>query len=263
MVDAVAAGMTLMTAVLEAQSISRSFGGIHAVANIDLSLASGQIHAVIGPNGAGKTTLVGLLAGGLKPDDGEIYLRQRNVTAMPVHERAKLGLGRTFQITSLFPGFSVFENIAIAVQGHHRHSFRFWSPAYQKSSLTDRVHQLARQMDLDQDQDAKAGELSHGKHRLLELAMALAASPSVLLLDEPAAGLGIEETQHLIAILERIKAHAAILLVEHDMDVVFSVADQVTVMVDGQIIATGGPDEIRSNQQAQRAYLGEGESLDA
>jgi len=252
-----------MTKVLEAHSVNRSFGGIHAVVDVDLSLETGQIRSVIGPNGAGKTTLVGLLAGSLKADGGEIRLAQQNVTALSVHERAKLGLGRTFQITSLFPELSVFENIAIAVQGYQGHSFRFWHPANHKSALTDRVHELAQDMGLDQDIDARAEALSHGKHRLLELTMALAAHPSVLLLDEPAAGLGIEETQNLISILERLKADAAILLVEHDMDVVFSVADEITVMVDGGIIATGSPDDIRNNRQAQRAYLGESGPSDA
>ena len=246
-----------MTNVLEAQSINRAFGGIHAVVDVNLCLVTGEIRAVIGPNGAGKTTLVGLLAGSLKPDSGEICLVQQDVTALSVHERVKLGLARTFQITSLFPALSVFENIAIAVQGYQGHSFRFWHPANRKSALIDRACELAQEMGLTQDIDTRAEALSHGKHRLLELAMALAANPSVLLLDEPAAGLGVEETQNLISILERIKADAAILLVEHDMDVVFSVANEITVMVDGRIIATGSPDDIRNNQQAQQAYLGE------
>jgi branched-chain amino acid transport system ATP-binding protein len=246
-----------MTNVLEAQSINRSFGGIHAVVDVNLCLVTGEIRAVIGPNGAGKTTLVGLLAGSLKPDSGEICLAQQNVTALSVHERVKLGLARTFQITSLFPALSVFENIAIAVQGYQGHSFRFWHPANRKTALIDRACELAQEMGLTQDIDTRAEALSHGKHRLLELAMALAANPSVLLLDEPAAGLGVEETQNLISMLERIKADAAILLVEHDMDVVFSVANEITVMVDGRIIATGSPDDIRNNQQAQQAYLGE------
>jgi len=252
-----------MANVLEAQSINRSFGGIHAVIDVDLCLVTGEIRAVIGPNGAGKTTLVGLLAGSLKTDSGEIFLAQQDVTALSVHERAKLGLGRTFQITSLFPALSVFENIAIAVQGYQGHSFRFWHPANRKSVLIDRVRELARDMGLGQDIEDRAEALSHGKHRLLELAMALAANPSVLLLDEPAAGLGIEETQNLISILERIKTDAAILLVEHDMDVVFSVADEITVMVDGGIIAKGSPDDIRNNREAQRAYLGEARPGDA
>ena len=246
-----------MTNVLEAQSINRSFGGIHAVVDVNLCLVTGEIRAVIGPNGAGKTTLVGLLAGSLKPDSGEICLAQQDVTALSVHERVKLGLARTFQITSLFPALSVFENIAIAVQGYQGHSFRFWHPANRKTALIDRACELAQEMGLTQDIDTRAEALSHGKHRLLELAMALAANPSVLLLDEPAAGLGVEETQNLISMLERIKADAAILLVEHDMDVVFSVANEITVMVDGRIIATGSPDDIRNNQQAQQAYLGE------
>jgi len=246
-----------MSHALEAHGISRSFGGIHAVVDVDLRLAKGEIRAVIGPNGAGKTTLVGLLAGSLKADNGEIHLAQRNATRLPVHERVKLGLGRTFQITSLFGTLSVFENIAIAVQNYQGHSFRFWRPANRKSALIERVQELARDMGLEQDLHTPAETLSHGKHRLLELAMALAAYPSILLLDEPAAGLGIEETQNLIAILGRLKQDAAILLVEHDMDVVFSVADKVTVMVDGAIIATGSPDDIRRNQRAQQAYLGE------
>ena len=165
-----------MTKVLEAHSVNRSFGGIHAVVDVDLSLETGQIRSVIGPNGAGKTTLVGLLAGSLKADGGEIRLAQQNVTALSVHERAKLGLGRTFQITSLFPELSVFENIAIAVQGYQGHSFRFWHPANRKSVLIDRVRELARDMGLGQDIEDRAEALSHGKHRLLELAMALAAA---------------------------------------------------------------------------------------
>ncbi len=252
-----------MNNVLEAQAINRSFGGIHAVVDVDLCLVAGEIRAVIGPNGAGKTTLVGLLAGSLRPDSGGICLAQQDVTALPVHERAKLGLARTFQITSLFPALSVFENIAIAVQGYQGHSFRFWHPANRKSVLIDRVRELAQDMGLGQHIDDRAEVLSHGKHRLLELAMALAANPSVLLLDEPAAGLGIEETQNLISILERIKRDAAVLLIEHDMDVVFSVADEITVMVDGGIIATGRPDDIRNNCEAQRAYLGEAGVQDA
>jgi len=246
-----------MSVELEARGISRSFGGIHAVADIDLCLEKGKIHAVIGPNGAGKTTLVGLLAGSLTADKGEIRLGRRKATLLPVHERVKLGLGRTFQITSLFGELSVFENIAIAVQGYQGHSFRFWAPANRKSALIKRVHELASDAGLDHELDAQAEALSHGKHRLLEIAMALAGFPSILLLDEPAAGLGAEETQNLIAILNRLKSDAAVLLVEHDMDVVFSVADEVTVMVDGAVIATGSPDDIRNNQRAQQAYLGE------
>ncbi|HJL56806.1 MAG: ABC transporter ATP-binding protein [Arenicellales bacterium] len=244
--------------LLEVSALSRSFGGIAAASELSLQVVHGEVHAIIGPNGAGKTTLVSLLAGELRPDSGSIRFCGETITAMPVHARAQRGLARTFQITSIFPEFSAVGNVAMAVQAHANHSFRFWRPVAADMALRQRALEVLQQVGLADAPDRNAGEMSHGEHRLLEMAMALATRPALLLLDEPAAGLGPEETTAMVAILRKLRQDKGILLVEHDMDVVFAIADRITVMVSGRAIATGSPQAIREDDNVRKAYLGEG-----
>jgi len=244
--------------LLEVSTLSRNFGGIAAASEVSLELARGEVHAIIGPNGAGKTTLVSLLAGELRADSGAIRFRGETITNMPVHARAQRGLARTFQITSIFPEFSALENVAMAIQAHAGHSFRFWRPVTQNAILQQGALNALEQVGLAGIPERNAGEMSHGEHRLLEMAMALATQPALLLLDEPAAGLGPEETTAMVAILRGLRQDKGILLVEHDMDVVFAIADRITVMVSGRAIATGSPQAIREDDNVRKAYLGEG-----
>ncbi|MCP4828792.1 MAG: ABC transporter ATP-binding protein [Proteobacteria bacterium] len=244
--------------LLEVSTLSRNFGGIAAASEVSLELARGEVHAIIGPNGAGKTTLVSLLAGELRADSGAIRFRGETITNMPVHARAQRGLARTFQITSIFPEFSALENVAMAIQAHAGHSFRFWRPVTQNAILQQGARNALEQVGLAGIPERNAGEMSHGEHRLLEMAMALATQPALLLLDEPAAGLGPEETTAMVAILRGLRQDKGILLVEHDMDVVFAIADRITVMVSGRTIATGSPEEIREDENVRKAYLGDG-----
>jgi len=253
----------MSTAMLEVDALSRSFGGIAAASEVSLDVIPGEVHAIIGPNGAGKTTLVSLLAGELRPDSGSIHFCGKNITAMPVYARSQLGLARTFQVTSIFPQFSALENVAIAAQAHAGHSFRFWRAAAKDESLRHSASGALEQVGLAAAVHRNAGEMSHGEHRLLELAMALATEPALLLLDEPAAGLGPEETTTMVSILRDLKQDKAILLVEHDMDVVFAIADRITVMVSGRTIATGSPQVIRADGNVRKAYLGDEVSTDA
>lgn len=245
-----------MSFLLKARGIQHSFGGVTALIDFDIDLEPNEIHAVIGPNGAGKTTLISVLAGELSSDRGKIELNGKNVTKYPVHIRSQLGLARTFQITSIFESLTVRENIILATQGHSGHSYRFWKNADQDLKLIRDAEDMASQIGLTSYLNKRASELSHGEHRLLELAMALATSPLVLLLDEPAAGLGAEETDQMADILLKIKKDRALLLIEHDMDLVFSVANKISVMVNGQNIATGLPQDIKNNEAVQEAYLG-------
>ena len=245
--------------MLEIINLEKQFGGIKAVDNVNLKIEENKIHAIIGPNGAGKTTLISQVAGELKPDGGQIRFRNEDVTSLRPAQRARRGLARSFQITSLMLPMTLLENVCMAVQGRSGHSFKFWKPAQQDSDLVKQAMQALRTVGLDDRADKIASEVSHGEHRQLEIAMAIAMEPMLLLLDEPTAGMGPEETAELIKILQRIKGQKTILLVEHDMDAVFSLADRISVLVYGQIIATGTKDEIRGNSEVQLAYLGEDE----
>jgi branched-chain amino acid transport system ATP-binding protein len=242
--------------VLQVEGLTKRFGGLLANDRLSLDIRAGELHAVIGPNGAGKTTLIGLLAGELAPDSGRIAIAGREMTGMPVYERALAGLARSFQITSVFMNLSLLDNVLIAVQAHRGHSFRFWRPVRAKEELVRPARDTLARVGLAERADARAGDVSHGERRQLEIAMALASDPKLLLLDEPTAGMGRDETLRMTAVLSNLKGTHATLLVEHDMDVVFTLADRITVMVDGRAIASGAPEAIRGNPAVREAYLG-------
>lgn len=243
--------------MLEVADLVKQFGGIRAVDHVNLDVREHEIHAVIGPNGAGKTTLVAQLAGEVRADAGRIRFRDRDITSLRPAQRARRGLARSFQITNVMLPMTLMENVALAVQAGAGHSFRFWQPVSRESAINDKAMEALRVVGLDDRAERVASEVSHGEHRQLEIAMALAMEPVMLLLDEPMAGMGPEETATMTAILNRLKGEKTILLIEHDMDTVFSLADRVSVLVYGQVIATGSREEIRGNQEVQEAYLGE------
>jgi len=243
--------------MLEVKDLVKQFGGIRAVDHANLSVREHEIHAVIGPNGAGKTTLVAQLSGELKADSGRIRFQNEDITSLRPAQRAKRGLARSFQITNVMLPMTIMENVALAVQAREGHSFRFWKPVSRESSINDKAIEALRVVGLDDRADRVASEVSHGEHRQLEIAMALAMEPTMLLLDEPMAGMGPEETTTMTGILEKLKGEKTILLIEHDMDTVFSLADRISVLVYGQVIATGNRDEIRNNRDVQVAYLGD------
>ncbi len=247
--------------LLHVDNLHKRFGGIVATDNLALTIPNGELHAVIGPNGAGKTTLIAQLAGQLRPDSGAIRFAGEDITTLPVYKRSGLGLARSFQITSLFLDLSVLDNVALAVQAHAGHSFRFWADARKETALRDPARAALARVGLAARADQRAADLSHGEHRLLELAMALASSPRMLLLDEPMAGLGPEESARMVEMLRALKKEFTILLVEHDMEAVFALADRITVLVYGRVIASGPPADIRANQQVRDAYLGEQEAV--
>jgi len=247
----------MIAPLLEVRQLMKRFGAVVATAALDLTIMPGEIHAVIGPNGAGKTTLIGQLAGEVQPDAGHIHFAGRDITHLPVHRRAALGLARSFQITSIFPGFSALDNVALAVQAHAGHSFHFWRPAHTLTQVRLRALEALQCVGLVERAHMLAAQLSHGEQRQLEIAMALATTPKLLLLDEPTAGMGPEESARMVGLLRDLRGQYTILLVEHDMDAVFALADRITVLVDGQAIATGTADTIRANAEVRRAYLGE------
>ena len=248
-----------MTPILKIIGLSKQFGGITATNNIDLNITDGEIHAVIGPNGAGKTTLISQLSGDLQADAGTIVFQGNLINNMSSNKRSLLGIARTFQITSLMLDMSTLENVMLAVQAHSGHSYCFWQDARQDDQLVEPALKVLKQVGLLGRKNIMTRELSHGEHRQLEIAMALATQPKLLLLDEPMAGMGAEETQKLIEILKKLKTGKTMILIEHDMNAVFSLADRITVMVYGKIIATGSPKEIRANQKVKAAYLGDEE----
>ncbi|WP_179379470.1 ABC transporter ATP-binding protein [Jannaschia marina] len=242
--------------MLEIRHLSKSFGALRVSDDISLALGPNECHAIIGPNGAGKTTLIHQISGVLRSDAGEVRLGGRDVTGLTVWQRVQAGLGRTFQITSILPSFSVLENVAIAAQAKAGGSMRFFAPAARDAALNDAAAAVLTRVGLADRMEARAADLSHGELRLLELAIALAARPKVLLLDEPMAGLGRTESAALIDLLAELRAEVPMLLVEHDMDAVFRLADRLSVLVDGRIIASGPPAEVRDDPGARAAYLG-------
>ncbi len=244
-------------ALLNVEGLSKRFGGIVATDDLSLTVARGELHAIIGPNGAGKTTLIAQLSGQLRCDSGRIRFAGEDITALPPHTRSLKGLARSFQITSLFLDLSVLDNVALAVQAHAGHSFHFWRDARTEEALRAPARAALERAGLSGRADSPAAALSHGEHRQLELAMALAGNPRMLLLDEPMAGLGPEESARMVAKLRALKNDVTILLVEHDMEAVFALADRITVLVYGRVIASGAPDEIRANAQVREAYLGD------
>ena len=248
-----------MPELLELRGLCKRFGALTVTDGVSLTVEPGEIHAVIGPNGAGKTTLIHQVAGALRPDSGQVRLLGQDVTAWPPQRRARLGLGRTFQITSVVPGFTAGENAALAAQAAAGSSFRFFGNAGRERALNTAARAALDSAGLAHRADATAGSLSHGEKRQLELAMALAARPRLLLLDEPLAGAGVEETGRLVALLRGLRAAYGILLVEHDMQAVFALADRVSVLVGGRLVVTGGVAEIRAHPDVRSAYLGEDE----
>ena len=249
-------------ALLRIEGLTKRFGGVIASDNVLLDVTGGELHAIIGPNGAGKTTLIGQLAGEIVPDAGRIHFQDRDITTLPVYDRSLLGLARSFQITSLFPNFTALENVALAVQAHAGHSFRFWHPAREEAALREAARAALDRVGLGARANAVVARMSHGEHRQLELAMALATGPRMLLLDEPMAGLGPDESSRMVKILSELKRDLTILLIEHDMAAVFALADRITVLVYGRVIASGAPAEIRANAEVRQAYLGEQEATD-
>jgi branched-chain amino acid transport system ATP-binding protein len=243
--------------LLEAKGLVKRFGGLIATDHLDLAVEPGEIHAVIGPNGAGKTTLIAQLAGELKPNAGTIRFAGEDVTALAAPTRSQRGLARSFQITSVFRGFTALDNVALSIQAHDGHSFRFWREARREVNLREPARAILEEVGLGPRADVLAANLAHGEQRQLEIAMALATKPRMLLLDEPMAGMGREDSERMVALLKRLKGRETILLIEHDMDVVFALADRITVLVYGRAIATGAPPAIRANAEVRHAYLGD------
>jgi branched-chain amino acid transport system ATP-binding protein len=243
--------------LLAVEGVAKHFGGVVAVDAVSLEVSAGEIHALIGPNGAGKTTLVHLLSGALAADCGRIRFAGVDVTARACHERVALGLARSYQVTSLFRGFSALDNLALAVQARSGSSLAFWTPLATERALFDEARAVLDEIGLAQRAQVRAGALAHGEQRALEVGLALATRPKVVLLDEPMAGMGPEESGRLIALIDGLRARLGVLLIEHDMDAVFRLADRISVLVNGRVIASGRPEEIRANEEVKRAYLGE------
>jgi branched-chain amino acid transport system ATP-binding protein len=250
-------------ALLKIEGLSKRFGGVVASDNVVLDVQPKELHAVIGPNGAGKTTLIGELTGEVAPDAGRVYFNGTDITSLPVYARSALGLARSFQVTSLFLDFTALDNVALAVQAHAGHSFHFWRSAREERALRDPARAALQRVGLGDRTNVVAASLSHGEQRQLEIAMALADVPRLLLLDEPMAGLGAEESARMVKLLRELKQEFPILLVEHDMEAVFALADRITVLVYGRVIASGLPAEIRANEDVRRAYLGEQQVVEA
>ena len=248
-------------ALLKVEGLTKRFGGVVASDNVALDVVPGELQAIIGPNGAGKTTLIGQLTGEIVPDAGRIVFDGQDITALPVYDRSLLGLARSFQITSLFPNFTALENVALAVQAHAGHSFHFWRDARKEPELREPARAALERVGIGHRADAVVASMSHGEHRQIELAMALATKPRMLLLDEPMAGLGPDESARMVKTLRELKRELTILLVEHDMEAVFALADRITVLVYGRVIASGDPASIRANAEVRQAYLGEQEAV--
>jgi branched-chain amino acid transport system ATP-binding protein len=243
--------------LLRVENLVRRFGGIVATDNLSLDIARGELHAIIGPNGAGKTTLISQLTGQLLPSSGTIRFAGQDITRLPAYRRSALGLARSFQITSLLPDFTASDNVALAAQAHDGHSFHFWRNARTESHLRKAALAALDRVGLGSRAETVVSELSHGEQRELELAVALATKPQLLLLDEPMAGLGITESARMVKLLRELRREVTIVLVEHDMDAVFALADRITVLVYGRVIASDVPAAIRQNEEVRRAYLGE------
>ncbi len=243
--------------LLQVANLRKAFGALPASDGINFEVMPGETHAVIGPNGAGKTTFISQLSGNLFPDDGRISFAGEDITRLPAAKRARKGLARSFQITSVYPEFSALQNVALAIQAHAGHSFRFWRDARNDPALTEPARRVLQDVGLGNRTEVLAANLAHGEQRQLEVAIALATNPRLLLLDEPMAGMGTDESQRMIALLGSLKRRQTIVLVEHDMDAVFRLADRISVLVYGRVIASGTPVEVRANPEVRAAYLGE------
>lgn len=242
--------------ILKVSNLSKTFGGVVATDHLNLEIKHGELHAIIGPNGAGKTTLIAQLSGETLPDSGEIIFREENITTLPPFKRSRLGIARSFQITSLMLEMDVIDNITLATLARDNHSYKFWKPARGDIVLRQSALNALKEIGLEERAFEKVGNLSHGEHRQLEIAMALATQPHLLLLDEPMAGMGTEEGGIILKILQKLKKRKTILLIEHDMDVVFALADRITVLVYGRAIASGSPESIKEDENVREAYLG-------
>jgi len=243
--------------MLRLESVSKRFGGVVATDRVSLEVVAGEVHALIGPNGAGKTTLVGLISGALRADSGNIQFMGSDISSLPQHDRVRSGLARSYQITSIFRKLSVLDNLALAVQARSGSSFSFWRPLEKETGLFEEASSILGEIGLAEKKNHLAATLAHGEQRALEVGLALATQPRLVLLDEPMAGMGPEESRRIIELIERIRASVTVLLVEHDMDAVFRLADRISVMVDGRVIATDAPEKIRINPEVRRAYLGD------
>jgi len=243
--------------VLRLENLRKRFGGLLVTDDVTLDVVPGELHAIIGPNGAGKTTLINQISGTLSSDAGRILFAGQDITALPVHARAQCGIARSFQITSILPEFSALENVALAVQAHAGTSYRFFGRAQDEAALNEPALAALRETGLAERAHIRAAHLSHGERRALELAIALAMQPKLLLLDEPMAGTSHEETERLIAVLRRLKGRFPIMLIEHDMNAVFALADRISVLIYGRILASGAPEAVRADPQVVAAYLGE------
>ena len=243
--------------MLSLSGLGKRFGGVVAVERVSLEVRAGEIHALIGPNGAGKTTLIGLISGALPADRGSIIFNGVELARAKPHERVRAGLARSYQITSIFRRFSVLDNLALAVQARSGSSFSFWKPVASERALFDEARSLSSLVGLAEKTALLAQQLSHGEQRALEVGLALATRPKLVLLDEPMAGMGPEESRRMIELIGRIRTEVTVLLVEHDMDAVFRLADRISVMVNGRLVASGAPQEIKANEEVRRAYLGD------
>ncbi|MEZ2721561.1 ABC transporter ATP-binding protein [Paenalcaligenes hominis] len=249
--------------VFQAQNLHKRFGALRATNGVSIELHQGEIHGLIGPNGAGKSTLIHLLAGTLRPDQGELFLQTQNITGLKAHQRVAQGLARSFQVTNIFNDYTVLENLMLAVQAATGSSYRFWKTRDSEQQLFERAKQLAHECAIDSNVwHSQAKHLPHGEQRKLEFALSLAADPVVMLLDEPMAGMGPDESLRLTELIESMRGKASMLLVEHDMQAVFRLADRISVLVAGQIIASGTPEQIRHDEAVKNAYLGD-ESTEA
>jgi branched-chain amino acid transport system ATP-binding protein len=246
-----------MHPVLEVSGLSKQYGGLRANSDVDLNLFPGQVHVVIGPNGAGKSTLINMLSGDVQPSAGSIRLNGHEIAGLPADAISRMGVGRSYQKTNIFAGFTVLENCRLAAQSRAPHPWRLFRRAESHADTLALARQAVVAAELDGREHRLASELSHGEQRQLEIALSLATAPRVLLLDEPLAGMGAEESRRMVSLIGRLKSDHAILLVEHDIDAVFALADVLTVMVEGKVLASGGPAEIRANAAVQAAYLGE------
>ena len=246
----------MISPILSIQKLSKKFGAVIANEDVSLDLYQGEIHGLIGPNGAGKSTLIKQISGEIKPDSGKIILEENEISNHQVFERTKMGLARSFQVSSVIPNFTALENVILAIQGNLGQTFKFWKPVSKNQGLINAAQVYLDQVDLKTRMSVLASELSHGERRKLEISMALAFEPKVFLLDEPMAGLGAEGSKVMTKQLAKLKNRAPILLIEHDMDAIFALADRISVLVYGRIIASGTVDEIRSNADVREAYLG-------
>ena len=243
--------------MLDLKGLSKHFGGVIATRNVTLNVPRGEVHALIGPNGAGKTTLIGQVAGTIRSDSGQVLFEGADITALAPHERVRRGLARSFQITSIFGRLSVLDNLALAVQARSGSSFSFWKPVAAERDLFRQAEEIAADIGLSGKLHFTSSALAHGEQRALEVGLALATQPRLVLLDEPMAGLGAEESRRMVELIERVSGRVTVLLVEHDMDAVFRLADRISVLVNGRIVASGAPQEIRANEEVRKAYLGD------